>query len=400
MIRRFTRIASPAVAVIGVLGAAAMNAQQAQAAPAGTKVPCDSAALASAIGNASSGDTLSLAHSCLYTLTSSLPIIENDLTIDGNDATLERSYAPGTPAFTMMQINFGSIIINDLNFRNGVPAIYFTAAGNALTVNGGKFSDNNGLGAIDADDTGGGPVVNGAIFTGNSSSGPGGAISDFADSGALRITDTAFRDNHAIGGGAIWEAGQGNIGLSHDVFSGNSAQQQGGAIIVGAAGDIEDTKFYDNRASQGGGLWLSSSEQFPTTLTGDDIYDNYASDGAGIYAANGTAVLVSDTIVKNHATDDGGGIYANTSSIEFSVSLTGSQIAGNYAGSDGGGIYNDASDMDATQSQIENNAASAGGGIYEANINDFAGFTLTTTSVRNNRPDNCEPAGSVTGCVG
>ena|ERR1700722_6507485 len=94
---KLKRAAAGAVAVSGILAAAATNAQLAQAAPAVTQVPCDSAALASAISNASSGDVLSLARSCLYLLTAGLPIIYQDLTIDGNGATLERSYAHGTP---------------------------------------------------------------------------------------------------------------------------------------------------------------------------------------------------------------------------------------------------------------------------------------------------------------
>ena len=397
---KLKRAAAGAVAVSGILAAAATNAQLAQAAPAVTQVPCDSAALASAISNASSGDVLSLARSCLYLLTAGLPIIYQDLTIDGNGATLERSYAHGTPAFVILQIANGTPIINDLNFRNGVPAIYLTAAANGLTVNGGDFSGNNGAGAIDADDAGGGPSVNGATFTGNSSTGSGGAIYDFADAGALSLTDSAFRDNRAVdGGGAILEAGQGEMGLSHDVFTGNSAQQ-GGAILDVDVSTIEDTKIYDNRASRGGGLWLGTEEQFVTTLSGNDIYDNYAAAGAGVFVADTTADFLNDTIFGNHAIGDGGGLYNAEPADLYSVSLTSSQVSGNHAGADGGGIYNDQGTMYAVQSQIEHNVASAGGGLYQNGEVPFEGFTLTSTPVRSNWPDNCEPAGVIIGCSG
>jgi hypothetical protein len=389
-----------AVTVGGILFAVAMNAQLAEAAPAVTQVPCDSAALASAIGNASDGDTLSLAHSCLYVLTVGLPVITEQLTIDGNGATLERSSARGAPAFVILQINNDIPVINDLNFRNGVPAIYLTAGANGLIINGGIFSDNNGSGAIVADDAGGAPTINGTTFTDNSSTGSGGAIFDFADAGGLSVTGTAFHDNHADGdGGAILEAGQGDLTLSHDVFSGNSAQH-GGAILDSDVSDIEDTKIYDNRATEGGGLLLSTDRQDVTTLTGDDIYDNYAATGGGVAIGNSSAQLTNDTIYDNHATGDGGGIYNVETMMVFGVSLMGSEVSGNHAGADGGGIYNDEGAMSATQSQIENNVASAGGGIYQNGDVFPEGFTLTSTQVRYNWPDNCEPAGLVTGCAG
>jgi predicted outer membrane repeat protein len=81
------------------------------------------------------------------------------------------------------------------------------------------------------------------------------------------------------------------------------------------------------------------------------------------------------------------------------VNLGTSTISGNKSGGDGGGIYNTEGDVTATGSSVAHNTAvTGGGGIYEGPGPDTA--TLTSTSVLYNKPDNCSPPGSVTGCTG
>jgi hypothetical protein len=46
---------------------------------------------------------------------------------------------------------------------------------------------------------------------------------------------------------------------------------------------------------------------------------------------------------------------------------------------------------------IRNEAPGGGGGIYDEST---ATVTLTTSPVTRNKPDNCEPPGSITGCTG
>jgi hypothetical protein len=46
---------------------------------------------------------------------------------------------------------------------------------------------------------------------------------------------------------------------------------------------------------------------------------------------------------------------------------------------------------------VTRNKAAAGGGIYAV---DPDGVSLAGTDVTGNKPDNCEPAGSVVGCTG
>src|ERR1700728_2596867 len=98
-----TRIAAVS-AVAAALGLGSAQAALAKAAPGAVNVPCSAAALASDITANTGGETLSLAKFCVYKLTEALPDITEDLTIDGNQSTIERSYASGTSDFGIFYV--------------------------------------------------------------------------------------------------------------------------------------------------------------------------------------------------------------------------------------------------------------------------------------------------------
>jgi hypothetical protein len=115
------------VAVGAVMAVGLASAQAALAAPqfvetpsAVIQVPCITSVLATDITNAASGDTLSLIGTCKYQLTAPLPVISRNLTIQGNGATIQRSYIPATPDFSILTVTSGAVlVINYLNLRNG-----------------------------------------------------------------------------------------------------------------------------------------------------------------------------------------------------------------------------------------------------------------------------------------
>src|SRR5580704_13718497 len=138
------------IGAVGALAAAAALGftQAALAAPAqgAVSVPCSAAALASAITGATSGETLNLAKFCVYKLTEALPDVDTDLTINGNQSTIERSYASGTDDFTILTVgDDGDLVLNKVNFRNGDSDSDYAGAiynDGDLTVNGGTFTGN------------------------------------------------------------------------------------------------------------------------------------------------------------------------------------------------------------------------------------------------------------------
>jgi hypothetical protein len=86
---------------------------------AAVAVPCSATALAAALAGAASGQTLLLARSCRYVLTAALPAVSQDLTVEGDGATLERSYAPATPAHRAAQAGHCGLCHSR---RGGAPA--------------------------------------------------------------------------------------------------------------------------------------------------------------------------------------------------------------------------------------------------------------------------------------
>jgi predicted outer membrane repeat protein len=363
-------------------------------------VPCSVIALARVMASVSDGEVLSLAPHCTYLLNRGLPALSADLTIFGNDATLERSQAPGTAAFTILESDADALTINALNFKNGAGAI--TMLGGELTVNGGTFSGNTAAdgGAIFEPFTGlnapvvsdatfianratdsGGAIYDGdagldgvtainCVFSGNQATNYGGAIFDFSI--YQEISGSVFRGNRAEYGGAVLVDPDAGADLSNDVFEGNSATGDGGGIYSFYSVSIENGKISGNHADgQGGGLY-SGPMGFDDSAMNTEFAENSAADGGAIgnFGASGVD-LTEVTIARNRASQYGGGIDN-----ESYVAAVNTLISRNGAGSSGGGIYSD------------------------VNNENYFMPTLTNSAVVDNEPDNCVPLGSITGCVG
>ena len=79
------------------------------------------------------------------------------------------------------------------------------------------------------------------------------------------------------------------------------------------------------------------------------------------------------------------------------TAFSNSKVSRNHAGIHGGGIYNQG-ELDATGTQVSRNRApSGGGGIYDDGPD--TAHTLTHSTITGNKPDNCEPPGSISNCT-
>lgn len=305
-------------------------------------VPCSAAELASAITSASNGETLTLAQSCTYLLTSALPSISANLSIRGNRATIERSPVPGTPDFTMAVVAFGyTVSISNLNFRNAAA---------------------EGQGAAGAIENDGELTVAGGSFAANTTTGFGGAIDN---SGTLTVTGTTFSGNLSADGGAIE-----NLNVA----------------------DISDSYFLNNQATFNGGAFHNEGQ---VTITDSQFSGNSAvSSGGGMFnGIDGTASAVVGSTFQGNRALSGGGVFN-----EDIVDLTGSFVYGNLSFDQGGGIYTNSA-LAVTDSKIVLNTAAGGGGIYNGTAFGAPGtVTLTNSIVHANQPDNCEPVSSIISC--
>jgi predicted outer membrane repeat protein len=388
-------------AIATAAGLALGCSQAAWAAPAAT-VPCRADSLVAAMKNASPGGTVSLTAGCVYRLSQALPVVSQDLTIQGNGGTVERNTF--APAFTIFTVTAGTLTIDDLAVRNGDNAITANGSFAAVVVNNSTFADNHGSdgGAIysntgvdgpvvtgstftanQATDAGGaiynnsaieGVFVTGSTFTGNVAAGDGGAIWDFCATGEV-LNQSRIANNKASDGGGVWFSPDSGVSFSHDTISGNTAAGDGGGV----------------EAFNFGGLDLDNS-----TIT-----RNHAADGGGFYSIFGEFQTIKDTDFQANTATNGGAIYSSI--ITVVDTLTGSKLVGNRATANGGGLYYDSTQdpfgesWNATGSQIiDNVAGSAGGGIFNT-VN--ATGTVTNSDVHGNTPTNCAPPGSVTGCT-
>jgi predicted outer membrane repeat protein len=407
VVRTLAVAAASAVVAAGLWPAGAAAASRPQAAT--LQVPCSTAALTSDISKAAETQTLSLAAGCVYVLTQGLQTSGGVLlTIEGNGATLERSYVTGTPAFSILQVNSFGVILHQVTFRNGANAI-FVSPGNSVDVNGCTFTANTGSagGAI----SGGGPesavTVENSTFIGNTAT-YGGAIIDNNIFGIV-VTNSKFYHNQAQYGGAIYNDSVTGESFTNVVLRDNQASGDGGGIYSAYSQvTFDGSQISANQATgSGGGIYqLSVGEgQDPegVVLTGTDVAGNSATLGGGIYLSASVADIEQGSVDGNRASSSGGGIFNEGDPDGYlgQVTLQGSKMASNNARGQGGGVYNQGS-LTATGTPFTSNTAAGGGAIYEHSAFGPATATATVANspMRGNQPDNCEPPKSVTGCTG
>ncbi len=323
-------------------------------------------------------------------------------TVSGNTASGVDDDNGGAGLFN----NGGTLLIYDAVItgntangpRGGGGAIMNVAKG-TLTIDGSTITDNTASGAMTGD--GGGAVLStdgsvtimGSTLLDNSAtgaSGSGGAI--LSRAGSLTITDSTIAGNTANRAGGGIELGQATATLSNVVIGGDEASDgnsvAGSGANPGNGGGIHTTfesnvtitggSIQNNTAIEGGGLWNSGAATM--TVTNTVISDNSAVRGGGVYQEVGAADLplqLTATTISNNtatgaeATDGGGGIYVNGST----VVVDGGSITGNVASGgsgSGGGVFN-AGTATISNTDISNNLANRAGGGIEA----IAGSTTT-----------------------
>jgi len=413
MRRKLAWAVTTAVAAFALAAPGVGSATVAHADTSVISVRCGSAALVAAMAGAGNGVTLSLAPLCSYKLAAALPGISRNLTILGNDATIARSFEPGTPDFTILTVSSGAdVAVRNLVFRNGgsgrsprPPTSLGGAIENDgnLTVTGGSFTGNSAAAGGAILNGSGRLSVRGAIFTLNSAA-DGGAILN--EHGGLSVENTSLTLNSAANGGAI--ENDSTMTVDSSTFTGNTASRLGGAIATTNYATVTGSVFTRNKAFDAGGMFASAT----VIVTDSNFRLNTAKlSGGGIFN-DGSMTLTDSQITRNTATSNGGGVYNdnfgsaavagttfhwNQASIgggmdnEDVVTLSGSQVSGNGAGVYGGGIYTDWV-LSVTDSPIVyNSAANGGGGIYNGDsFGLFGTVTLTGSTVLYNKPNDCE----------
>lgn len=274
------------------------------------------------------GDTL--------VLSSTLPAIDDDLSIDGSGQNITIS---GNNAVRVLIVNVGkTLTLQTVTIANG-------------------YCEYCGGGGIDNEGTLN--VVN-STFTGNTAT-PypasfGGAI---FNEGTLTVINSTFTGNRAgNSGGGIYNQGTANV--TNSAFSGNGGGKSGGAIKnFDGTVTITNSTFSGNSGGYGGAIHILNGN---VSVTNSTLSGNYATSGSGgaIFNVNGTLDVRSSTFVNNNASS-GGAIYH-----QGTLYVTNSTFSGNSASARGGGVYGVSGILSVINTTFSGNSAKPGangGGI-------------------------------------
>lgn len=268
----------------------------------------------------------------------------------------------------------GTAVIEQNTSANGAGVYlrsYLAEVGGALTIGGQvQIRNNRAVG------NGGG------IYCSSFSAGGGAALSLTVEENVKVVS------NQAASGGGIYfySANSGDRLILADLIriDGNITTGYGGGLFLSAPRDsaflsIQGASITNNRAGNGGGVYLRTTAGGALDVTGQaSISGNEAvgaasSAGGGFWIQNvsGTldAVLTDASLLSNRAAGNGGGLFLSDSGV-VGFRMSGCTISQNIAGASGGGIYliergSTAGTLDMDGVTIsDNEAGTAGGGLY------------------------------------
>ncbi len=318
-----------------------------------------------------------------------LGIILTDVSLDNNDAGILGTANPG---------NGGGLHVTG---AGDVSIVSGSVSGNTAAREGGGLWNGSGTMTID------GVTINGNTASGDFPDDGGGGI--FNNGGTLMVTGMSeIANNNADGtlgsGGGIFSNSGGTLTVDgQSVIDNNSANRAGGGIeIAGGTAMFQQTFIRDNdvdgnagppNPGNGGGLHVTGSGMisFTNCIVADNVAAN---EGGGLWNSSGSTMTLSDSqVVANIANSDapndgGGGIFNNGGTVNITSAGGFSSINNNGAPGDsgsGGGILSLGGILTVSQTTLENNSATRGGGAIEIS-NGTGTVTNNNFTVGTNTP--------------
>lgn len=239
-------------------------------------------------------------------------------------------------------------------------------------------------------------LENNTEFTGNNAT-SGAGIYAYTIAGnplQIDILNSKINNNTATSyGGGIFAYNGVKVRADGADISGNTAANAGGLFLRNnSSADLNNSEVSDNKATgNGGGVYVYDATCSVTASNGTVFRENSGCRGGGIFSSGGTVTVEDSTFEKNTATDDGGAIAATQNS---SLTVRNSKVLENKAADTAGGILAEKSTLEVTDSIIDGNRASVGGGLYISDIDapgetkeDKPEHTITRTEITNNTAD-------------
>lgn len=288
------------------------------------------------------------------------------------------------PYLISVALNAGatSLTLSDFTIANHSTSLITPFAPVVVDVNGTLAVRRFGMRNNTGDNPGivchGALTIEDSVFEANTATAGNGALIYAAE--ALAITDSQFIDNTGVVATLLLtRPDTGTIDLRRNLFRGNVATEDGGAVRVSATAgavevDVSDSVFEDNRAGgSGGAVWVGFSDNAlnstrvaviadgtrfsgngaggscgamvvetdpdlidPPTLTMDLArFDGNEADGAGgALCAGADATITRSTFTGNHADSHAGAIFGGRT-----LRIERSTLSGNSAGASAGALF-------------------------------------------------------------
>ncbi len=239
------------------------------------------AAAGECAAGSSNSDTITFTVAGTISLTSALPNIASDMSLNGPGAsqlTIQRSTVGGTPNFRIFTINPGvTALFSGLTISNGNAA-------------GASFPSDAGGGILN---DGGTAILNNLVVSGNTAASAAGGVN--STGGTMTISDSTISGNHANSGAGVNNNGGGTLTINRSTISNNISTDQAGGLFNSGTAFVTNATISSNSALKGGGidnvgnLTLSSSTISLNTAT------NFAGgiNNPGIGVVNFTHTLIA-----------------------------------------------------------------------------------------------------------
>jgi len=287
----------------------------------------------------------------------------------------------------------GSLTVTDCVFdRNTAQAMVAPICGPAigmggggdLTVTGSTFTHNRGIdgqtGAIEAQ-TSGKVTITSSTFSSNSAEESGGALLVFGAS-SLTLAGSTFTGNRSTNGVGtiIFSSGSANVTISDTKVLGGSGRLAAVSLHTSGTVVISGSEFSDN-VSTAGGPALSLDPTAGATIENTVLRRNESgpSNGGGLFVASGGPITLTDVEATENSSKSGGGMYVGGTG---TVALTRVRAVNNRTtNGQGGGVYVTGSQVAITDSTIDGNVGTLGGGLFASTDT----LTISNTTLSNNR---------------
>ena len=259
-----------------------------------------------------------------------LPVVESNITIQGNGATIERDSGVSTPAFRLFGVSgySATLTLNSITLQNGLAA---------------NDPGSGGYGGAIYFSSGADVFINDSTLSGNSSEGYGGAIYGYS-AHILEINRSELSNNStAYKGGAIsssfrTSAPTAGLKIYNSLLSHNVAGDgyPGGAISLygGLVNVIANSTVSKNTAAGGGGIYLNAGELEMINAT---VSNNINTGYAGSLAVAGNSEYPPQVSLLNTVIANGSNNVDCSSNYSLTVTATASWVENIESGCTGGG---------------------------------------------------------------